>query len=94
MEKKRIQVGQWSFEKSDNSFAFHLYKDTEITNKEGVTRIEPKLEGYDMPMTKIVNIISTDEAFECSETMLGLQQRILLKTEEVAARILEQLIKE
>lgn len=92
---KSIKVGKWSFTQSDNSHGYHLYKDKEVQNKEtGKTTIEPKLIGYDMPLKSIAIIIAEDEAFECSETILGLLQRIEIKLSHVELSIKEQLIKE
>ena len=88
---KRIRVGKWSFEQSTASNGYHLFKQAEIVGKDGKKRKEDKLQGYDMSLKNIINVISEDESFFEEVHLNSLLEKIDSKIDDVAERILKQL---
>lgn len=75
-------------EPSDMSFGFHLHRDCVIQNKKtGETRIDKKLQGYDMSLERIIHVVSQEEALcEKQETVVDLLRSIneeIMKISEI-----------
>lgn len=50
-------------EPSDMSFDYHLYRNCVVENKKTKeTRVEKKLQGYDMKLSRIIEVVAQQEA--------------------------------